>query len=788
MRSPVERLVGPVTGSELRGGGSPSTRVARARCDRDPAFPAEFSAPVTRRAEARPRFVTQCVRTSLAMTSPVPRILVRSLAILVPLAVAAVTGCSALDPVDGVSADGQPGSRTVATGDPTCKSDSECASGEQCTDGVCQMQRCGAQNYASTAPLGRRRTFASDREILVVSDDATRRALDGYEPTDGSFAHPDALTIDFGSVRVVDAAGGNLTGSRPEAVAVALDGSTKLAIVAGKARSDLDVGLVPVAVAAGDIDGDGTDEVVALAKDGSVAVCKATTKTCERKKIEGVVGKDVVVADVDADGHAEPVVLVDVPGAKSALVVLNLDAAETNQQEQVRTSSDVTLVRLSAGIFGGSATTVVALEDGGYADFSSDVLHLFGFRDAKLAEVSKSSIAKDALDVLVSDTDGDDKPEILVLEKSGLEVYRASDTTLTPATKTALTASRTPSRLLAADLDGDSPVGTLMNTAPVLVPGPVVPVAVLMYPPYSRSWSDGTSVIGLGASESKTVDTSKTVSLNAGASLGFDFGITDIAKASVSASVDKSWSTTTSSGRSITVGDSFWISANPTLEGQDNGVAVLACACYHQYDYKLEDPAGRLGGREVDGRVMSVFVPVGGQTSVWSLKRYNVMASKAKGLPVIKAPYVVGDVDSYPTAMSKLDGKPVPPEDLLFTNPRTYRTSDVARVSWSLDTSEYSVKSESQSIGVHFNGSVKVGPVSVGASVGVSQSESYSVSVGKSATFSGGVPPVRNDVRTPEDEHELHGYGFSPVVYRDRYKTPDGVEGGYYVVTYTVSR
>ncbi len=714
--------------------------------------------------------------------------LLRSLALLVPLAVAAATGCSALDPVSGEPDGVRPGSRSLATGDPTCRADSDCAQGEQCTDGVCQMQRCGSQNYASTAPLGRRRTFASDREILVVSDDASHHALDGYEPTDGSFAHPTEMTFSFGASRVLDAAGGNFTGGRAESVAVAIENASKVTLVTGSERTELDVGLVPVAVAAGDVDGDGLDEVVALAKDGALSVCKATTKTCDRRKIEGVTGKDLVVADVDGDGHAEPVALVDVAGAKSALVVVNLDAAQTNQAEQVRTSVDTTLARISAGILAGGTTSVVALEDGGYADFRADTLHFFAQRDAKLASVGTTSIAKDAVDVLVTDTDGDDKPEILVLEKSGLEVFRATDTSATPATKTALTASQSPSRLLAADIDGDSPVGVLTKDGPELVPGPVVPIAVLVYPPYSRTWSDGTGAIGLGAGESESEDHSTTVSLRASASVGFDVGVPFAVKASISASVDKSWSTTTSNSRSISVGDSFYVDAKPDLEGPDNGVALLACACYHAYTYKVDDPKGRLGGSAVDGRLMSVFVPVGGQTTLWSLKRYNAMAAKVGNLPAIKAPYIVGDVESYPRSPSRLDGSPIPPDDMLFTTPRSYRTSDVARVSWGLEMSEGSSRSEAESIGFSLNGSLKLGPVSAGLGGGRTESESYSVGVGKSASFAGYVPPVRNDVKTPEDEHALHGYGFAPIVYRDRYKTPQGIEGGYYVVTYTVSQ
>ncbi len=716
------------------------------------------------------------------------RTLLRSFALVFPLAVAVATGCSALDPVTGDPSSSAPGARSVATGDPTCRADSECAAGEQCTDGVCQMQRCVAPDYASTAPMGRRRTFATDREILVVSDDASRRSIDGYEPTDGSFAFSEGASFAFQGARIVDAAGGNLTGSRAEAVAVALENAPRIAIVSGQTREDLQVGFVPVAVAAGDVDGDGVDEVVALAANGALSICKATTKTCETRSIAGVLGKDLVVADVDGDGFAEPVALVDA-GGKSTLVVVNMDAATTNQAAEIRTTTDKALVRLSAGLFAGNtAATVVALEEGGYADFAADALHFFANRDAKLTAVSTTNIAKDAVDVLVADADGDDQPEILVLEKSGVETYRATETGAAVGGKTQLTASRNPTRLLAADVDGDSPIGVLTKDAPDLVPGPVVPVSVFVYPPYSRTWSYGTSVIWLGSGESKADEIANTVSLRANATVGFSAGIAGVAKASISATVDRGWSTTNANSRSISVGDAFFVEAKPEIEGPDNGVAVLACACFHAYTYKVEDPKGRLGGGPIDGRLMSVFVPVGGQTTLWSVKRYNAMAAKVGTLPTIRAPYIVGDVDSYPKTLSRLDGSPVPPADMLFTTPRTYRTSDVSRVGWTLEVREGSSRTEAESTDVFLNGSLNVGPVFAEGSVGRGTAEAYTVSVGKSATFGGWVPPIRNDVKTPEDEHELHGYGFAPIVYRDRYKTAQGVEGGYYVVTYTVSK
>ena len=49
----------------------------------------------------------------------------------------------------------------------------------------------------------------------------------------------------------------------------------------------------------------------------------------------------------------------------------------------------------------------------------------------------------------------------------------------------------------------------------------------------------------------------------------------------------------------------------------------------------------------------------------------------------------------------------------------------------------------------------------------------------------GGVPPVRDQASTPEDEYALHRYAFKPYVYREHYENAEGDEGGYYVVGYT---
>ena len=90
---------------------------------------------------------------------------------------------------------------------------------------------------------------------------------------------------------------------------------------------------------------------------------------------------------------------------------------------------------------------------------------------------------------------------------------------------------------------------------------------------------------------------------------------------------------------------------------------LLSCGCYHQYGYVTDDPGFKIGGT---GQVMDILVPVGGQTLLLSTKRYNAIAEVVPHLPVIEPPVRIGDVQSYPNQPMRLDGSPVPQDDLLF--------------------------------------------------------------------------------------------------------------------------
>jgi hypothetical protein len=677
-----------------------------------------------------------------------------------------------------------PGAGALADDDPTCASDKECETGERCVDGVCQLQRCGTQPYTSIPPLGKTSLFGSDRELVVLPQDGL--ALVGLEPVGRAFtARPD-LRLGYVGAKVVDASPARLIGGRGESMVALLDSGSSLVVTSSGARTFVGTGILPIAVDTADLDGDGEDEAVAVDKIGNLVVCTlGAARACRKTYLGNLETVDVALADLQGKGVPQAVVLATVNG-KSKLLVVDVAGAKVAIARQIDTTH--TLLRLASGnIDGANGEELIGLEDSGLGGFVGDTAYTYGMKNGALEELAKTSLPGDTIDIAVGDLDGDNKSDVLVLSGGGLtaDVRTAKpDFSLGSVYTSQLPASARATRLFVADIDGDSPTGTLVG-APSLVPGPVVPMAVLVHPPYSRTFSSGSPQVVLGNRESRSEVTDSTVSLKASVAVGFEAEFPAVAKAVVMTKVEVQIERTRASNRTISVGDRFALDARPELEGPDNGAVVLACACYHAYSYKVDDPAGKLAKPSM-GKLMSLFVPVGGQTSLWSVKRYNALAAKTK-LPMVRVPFLIGDPSSYPSTPSTLSGKPIAPEDMLFSTPRPYRTSDVASVGWSLDVSASESERESKQIGVSVRGQVKAGAVIVEGEVGVGAKQGYTLTVGKETSFSGMVPPVRDDPRTPEDEHVLHSYSFSPIVYREHYKQ-DGAEGGFFVVSYTTSK
>ncbi len=682
----------------------------------------------------------------------------------------AVAGCASNE--GRFSAQELPGNEAWSS-DVHCDSDDACADGEVCEAGVCQMQRC-MDDYASLPPLGAFRYFGVDGEIILVGDDHYVDAFD----TSAAYAG----TIDLSDGEAVrDVAGGNLDGRRPQGVAIAVTGSAEVVLDQSDGRSTLDVGFAPSDLATGDVDGDGLDELVAFGAGGDIAVCDVDERRCGAARIEGVSGRDVAVGDVDGDGFAEAIFLYNT-GDDESLLVWNLDADQTGQDESLAWSLSFDAKEIAAGDpFGRGYDVVVIKHEGGYLDIADDKLQLF---DVTSEQLSAHTIHGHTIDVAVGDRDGDERDEIVTLRNDHhYDVYAADDGgALKRVERSEIPVGSSAQRATVLDWDGDSPAGRLVE-GPALVAGQPVPVQVLLFPPYPHGAAAGalSASVTVGNSESSDETLSDSVALSLGmtASFGAEAGPF---KASVSSYLKNTATHSQARTRSLSVGARHTIRAEPEMFGRDYAAVVVSCGCYHRYRYETDDPAGKLGP---SGQLAELMVPVGGQTLLMSSKRYNAMAEALGSLPVIDVPVRVGDPASYPTTPTDLGGAPVAAEDMLFPDPPSFQISDVGYVGF------FMVAGESETNEVAFTTTVGMtasfgafgAGLDVDASIGVTQG--YALTVGRDALFAGNVPPVPDDPATPEDDYLKHRLSFTPIVYRQRYLDADGNESGYYVLHFT---
>jgi len=700
----------------------------------------------------------------------------RRLAILlIPLMVGCIVvedGGGRFDPVEG------PGTTPWNHDDDiSCTSNADCSQGEVCEDQVCQMARCG-ETYSSTAPMGDNHFFGTDGELAVVSDDFF---IDGFESTDGKYLNSWDLQ---NTSKVIDVAGGNLHGKRPHTIAVAIDGSDKVLLNGPEGLGEINVGMWPKALAIGDVDADGIDELVAFGANGDIALCQVDKKKCSSASIDGVQGKDVAVADVDGDGFAEAIFLLEYSD-KTDIIVWNTDADTTGQEQTVGWQLNFPVRAISAGDTNGNGVAeVAALEDGGWWGWKDDKVHLFSPATEQI--ILTKGVYGHTVDVAVGDRDSDDKAEVAILrEDNKLELFKFKDSQLSSMATFPLAVGEAAQRISFIDWNGDSASGKLLS-GPELIAGRAVPIAALMFPPYPRDFAAGSfsANVTLGNNESTSQSLSDTLTLSLGLTVSYG-AETPLFKAKVGAYFGKDFSYTKTVTKSQTVGQRFWVVADPELHGSEYAAVVLSCGCFHRYRYVTEDPGNKLGG---SGQELDVFVPVGGQTMLWSSKRYNAMAKSLGTLPVIEVPVRVGDMSSYPEQLQTIDGQPIPSQDLLFPNTPTFQSSDVGFVGFWLVNGQQESNAFAETTKLGVNGSLGVGGLSVDSELGIGVTQGYSITVGKDTIFAGGVPPIPDDPETPEDEYQLHRYSFTPTVYRQHYTDSAGEDAAYYVLTYAVGK
>ena len=680
-----------------------------------------------------------------------------------------------------------PGSPAWGDDSVTCSEDDDCHSGEVCEESVCVMQRCGGSEYESVAPLGERRYFFRDREVAVADDSPYDGGywVDGYEGD--SMAYPSGGgSWNMGESKLADVAGGNYLGEPPEVVAAAVTGSARVVVASGSRQVEIDVGFVPRAVAAGDVDRDHVEELIALGPANQVAVCHVQEDDCERYNFaDGVTGVDVTAGDIDGDGYDEPVFAILVDG-DSQILAWNMDAEVTGQPAAIGAAVSDEFVGIAAGdLDADGKAEVVGLVDGGWADWASDDLHIYSLAAGGVADLGTTETDSGSIDLTVTDTDDNRVDEVVVLrdDRKVDVLYQVSPGQLGSGHTAALSASTSPTRITTVDFDGDSPSGVLVE-GPVLVPGEVVPTMVLYMPPYFRRRSTGVPWVWVGDSSNTGQGVSDTVSLSVGVTLGYQGGFPSVFEAELSATLGRELTLSNSTETTLGVGDQFNLEADPELYGEDYAAVVLSCGCFHSYTYQLDDPGNLSGG---DGQKYVVLVPVGGQTTLWHSKRYNAMVDATGGtLPKVVVPHKVGDAKSYPTMAETAEGEPLAADDLLFSQPSTERVSDVGDIGWNLNRQEEQTNEVAAVTTLDIEGSVSVGGFTLGGSAGAGAGQGYSVSVGSYAEFLGGVPPIPDDPATPEDEYETYAYSFTPIVYRQHYEDAKGNDAAYYVLNYAV--
>lgn len=685
-----------------------------------------------------------------------------------------------------------PGTDEWSDEDVTCLATTDCGVAEACIKGVCQMARCQDGPYESFAPIGEAHTFFYDREILSLDGDMYEGEywVDGFAPGDGAVSYGGG-SWPFGTQKLVDVTGGNVYGNDLETLMVATEGSTALRAVQGSQVNELDLGFVPVAIAASDFDHDSVDEAVALSADGTFALCEVEKGTCEAWAFEGdIEGQRVAAGDVDADGYAEAVFSIK-NGGQLQLVTWNPHYEITGEVDLSAVAPSVDeYVALDVGdVNGDGRDEIVGLDEAGYFNSVYDNLHVYEALDGQVTRILDMNVDADSKDIAVADTNMDGAAEVVLLfDTKSVRLYQSPGDpgTLNEVYTSELSVSGNPQRIALADTDGDSPAATLV-TGPELVTGDVVPVSTMVFPPYSRSHSEGVSTLLVGDGTTSSEAFTDSVSLRVGVEVGVEAGISGLFAASVAGKLTREISTSQTLTKQTMIGTRFFMRADPELHGQNYGVVILASGCFHKYVYQLSDPASRLG-EDADGGRFLVVVPVGGQTTIWSTNRYNAMAEAVGGLPTINVTASLGDPSSYPSSPTRANGEPVAPEDMVFPEPPQYLTSDVGEVGWWLEVGESQSNATTLSTDIGVSSSINAGGFKFGAEVGVGLGSGYAVTIGSSAFFSGSVPPMPDDPDTPEDEYQTYAFSFSPVVYREPYTTASGQEASYYVLNYIVGQ
>ncbi|MEM9463333.1 MAG: VCBS repeat-containing protein [Myxococcota bacterium] len=671
--------------------------------------------------------------------------------------------------------------------DVICTSSADCLDGEACEDGVCQVARCG-DDPSTSPPLGQRVPLLRDFEVVIADSypSGAEYQLWYYDVDD------DTLSLDgqleAGTQAPVDVAGGNLLGTRPDAIAVATAGSTVVQVVHPTGATSVAAGLVPIALATGDVDGNGRDDVIMVDQDGHWAACDVQGDCIEGTS--GVAPMDAAAGDVDGDGQAELVLTGTNAQGYGTLVVINPVSLGVAEPAQIQLDTATEAWRVAVGdLDGDDHAEIVTLYDSGIFDSLDDELTAYALDGEELVELGVGWTGDHELIDIEAGTLEDGGPAKLVALTDDAELELVGwngggeffGNPWQPSGN-----DNVPLRLALADTDGDGAMAELVD-GPAPLTGRVAPIAILHYPPYDRRHAPDGSSVGFGTSVSGENTQSSGLSFGVSGAVGYSGGLFG-SGGSIKTKIAATTSTTFSTSESTTVESGFVAWADPNRQGPHASAVVLAWGCYEGFTYAIDDPAGLVDPGERDEQFM-MAMPVGGGTTVWSSHRYNAVVDALGHGPQVGSHHNVGDPSTYSAEAELPDGSPVAPVDLLFAPQLDLWVSDIARTTWALTMAESEQIASTQGISLEISAGLSAAGFEFegGASVGATQG--YATTLSTSTTVGGDAPPLLDDPQTTADEYTEHRYSFSPYVYlRHHQDEATGDETTLMVVDYTVVR
>jgi len=673
--------------------------------------------------------------------------------------------------------------------DLSCNSDNDCLAHESCILAVCQVDRCSGGNYQSTAPLGDSYVFYADFEFGILDEEswAGEHWVDGYSPAGNAAQY--ASSWSAGSSEMTDVAGGNFLASGEEGYVVSLLGAPALAVLTGAVVTNFMLPFPAESIAAGDFNADGRDDVTVI-DDSRLAVCDLAAHHCvERELAEGAEPQDVAMGDVDGDGRADVILLVE--DGDRWLRILDDDSQFADEPAFLELPVDADAHKVTAAdLDGDGRAEIIVLEEGGWFHINDDELTVYRVVDSPAGSPQLQQVHHTAagygrlLDVTAGDIDADDSAEIVVLDDHDkVAVFRYTGSSLERIYEQATPITQSGRRIAMADQDNNSPRASL-STGPTLEAGASVPIVAMLLPPYSYDYSAGFSSAGYGMGEIFSESYSDTVSLTINADVGVGGNFLGLFGASFSEKVGWKASETLGTTTSMATGGRSGIRSQPEDFGFHYGAVVVSWGCFHAYSYEIEDPDSLVPGS--DGEQIVLTVPVDGGTAMLSTGRYNAIAQAVGDLPIIEAPYRVGDPTDYPREPETIYGEPIPEDAYVFPDLSWYEVSDVGYVGWFNTLGNSTTSASSYGMDMGASAKITVSGVSVGLGASAGWGRSYSLTLGDSAMFNGGIPPFRDDPLTPEDEYVENFFRVSPITYMQDYVDSAGNEAAFYVSTYVV--